>query len=396
MLRSGPAVLHLEYDKVELQIDPGGIFRDLSNKDLFMVMCGELHKDPFRFQNDTDIHTAMENLFGFLSLQECKRYTSDSDIWANFRKKNASSPAPATLSWTAPKRYTATEITNLRQNAYNKGFEHAKAAAQSVCSTTLPQMAPQLGRRQLLKLAEYMNFDRSSKPGERREYRRVNGKSFRLAIVGNLTYAHILAKQSQPPYVIHGIPSPRSQLFVGFNTASRERIVTMSGFPLEWNEDDVRQALRDSHMPTPNSVSRTRVGSSGETYSWRFSFDTQSDAEYVAGTPVTLERENGKSKRLSVWHHAHDFDDKRHGCAADVASLLSSLVDRNPLLAADASPLLGTWSDGLTVRGSHLNSGLVFAIHREGSTQFPPVFFKTYLKSVSTFSRRFQYADGST
>lgn len=64
-------------------------FNDWTVLDLFFVLFGELHKDPFRFLSEDEIHSCMGDILGFrLSEAQRQRFTVASNFWKTQRVRN--------------------------------------------------------------------------------------------------------------------------------------------------------------------------------------------------------------------------------------------------------------------------------------------------------------------
>jgi hypothetical protein len=131
MRRTNTGAITLIYNKIEVRLDRGGVFAALSDKELFMCLCGMLHVEPFRFLDENEIHNALGELWLPLTYQESVRFLPDAEEWVTLRARNKKSPAPATIAWTKPKVFTASEVSQLTRTA----FEWVKSWA---CCITTP------------------------------------------------------------------------------------------------------------------------------------------------------------------------------------------------------------------------------------------------------------------
>jgi hypothetical protein len=228
----------------------------------------------------------------------------------------------------------------------------------------------------LQKLSSAINLDGASVVGTRRLYHRDNGIRFRVAKITCITYREMLVTEGALPYDFRPIPGPDPNIFLGFNAAAdRSLVITYFGVPGSWSEDDLRTALRTSGCPTPSSMLRTRQSHTTGHWSWRTGFGSVADADTASGIPIVVVSDEGLRHELGRWHHLHDFGEGAHGAGADVMTLMTSIVARNPVLGAGPCGLIiGKWCDGVALKAFHRVSGLVWVISDDGCTPLQRLF----------------------
>ena len=143
---------------IPLTLYAGSVGSTLSEPALFFFLLGEVHKEPLRFLDIDEIHSVMGNVFGRLGDQDKKRFQLDGLEWSKMRAENASSAIRACFEAESTVTLSKAALRAAKSAAHTRGVDAARKFAQAKVTAAVVSMMPLIGRNQVAKMAELMNF----------------------------------------------------------------------------------------------------------------------------------------------------------------------------------------------------------------------------------------------